>query len=259
MKKVAMMIGAGAMAFAAFAAPTWIEFSSTGPDTYADGTPVLDGEVYALVWIADGKEFAGVDQQGKALDPANNAVVCRAGVAKDGACPKITYVIDRKAGEELEGGTYAVYLFDTRTKTFDAEGAETGEEAGIKNGGAPCKGWGLVKSEITTSERAKAEEAGTITETEVGEALAAGTDIEALKPVVTAFTVDPEQGLAYITVANTSPSLTYALVGRKTLDGADSEPRYKGIRGAGAGKELTLAFKDDPENQYRFYRVIRSK
>ena len=60
-------------------------------------------------------------------------------------------------------------------------------------------------------------------------------------------------------VANTSPSLTYALVGRKTLNGADSEPRYKGIRGAGAGKELTLAFKDDPENQYRFYRVIRSK
>lgn len=261
MKKVAMMIGAGAMALAASAAPTWIEFSSTGeePDTYADGTPVLDGEVYALVWIADGKEFAGIDQQGKALDPANNVVLCRAGIAENGKCPKVTYVIDRKDGEELVGGTYAVYLFDTRSKTFDAEGAETGETVGIKNGGAPCKGWGLVKADITTSERATAAEGKAEITAAVGNDLAPGTDTEALKPVVTAFTVDPEQGLAYITVANTSPSLTYALVGRKTIDGENSEPRYNGIRGAGAGKELTLVFKDDPENQYRFYRVIRSK
>ena len=257
MKKVAMMIGAGAMALAASAAPTWIEFSSTGeePDTYADGTPVLDGEVYALVWIADGKEFAGIDQQGKALDPANNVVLCRAGIAENGKCPKVTYVIDRKDGEELVGGTYAVYLFDTRTKTFDAEGAETGETVGIKNGGAPCKGWGLVKADISTSAKnAEAEEAAEITAA-VGNDLAPGTDTEALKPVVTAFSVDSEQGIAYITVANTSPSLTYGLYGRETLGGPDSEPRYKGIRGVGAGKELRLMFKDDPEKKYRFYRV----
>ena len=31
-----------------------IGFSTTGPDRYADGTTVLDGEVHALVWTRSG-------------------------------------------------------------------------------------------------------------------------------------------------------------------------------------------------------------
>ena len=58
-------------------------FRTTGPDRYADGTPVLEGEVYALVWVRDGHAFAGVDLNGEAVDAANSAVVMAHPLARE--------------------------------------------------------------------------------------------------------------------------------------------------------------------------------
>ena len=43
---------------------TLIAFSTKGPDRYADGTTVLDGECYALVWSIDGN-FDGFSADGR--------------------------------------------------------------------------------------------------------------------------------------------------------------------------------------------------
>ena len=45
MKKLSILAAASMMAAGAFAAlPSYVMFSSEGPDKYADGTPVMDGE-----------------------------------------------------------------------------------------------------------------------------------------------------------------------------------------------------------------------
>ena len=56
MKRLTMMLGVAGLAVASFAAvdDTLISFSTPGPDKYADGTDVLAGECYALVWSKDG-------------------------------------------------------------------------------------------------------------------------------------------------------------------------------------------------------------
>ena len=85
MKRLMTMLGVAGMAVASFAAvdDTLISFSTPGPDKYADGTDVLPGEVYALVWSADG-QFDGIKADGTTVDPADK-VVLLAGVAKQGA------------------------------------------------------------------------------------------------------------------------------------------------------------------------------
>ena len=55
MKKILIAASAIASALALTAAEyASVSFQTTGPDKYADGETVLDGECYALVWTADG-------------------------------------------------------------------------------------------------------------------------------------------------------------------------------------------------------------
>ena len=49
-------------------------FSTPGPDCYADGTLVADGECYALVWSPKGATFAGFNADGTAIS-ANDRVI----------------------------------------------------------------------------------------------------------------------------------------------------------------------------------------
>ena len=89
MKKTALLFAAAAMSAGVFAGlPSYVMFSSTGPDKYADGTPVLDGEVYALVWTKTGTTFAG---------------------------------FNAGANSDLDAtGSFSVYLLDTRVKSAAA-------------------------------------------------------------------------------------------------------------------------------------------
>ena len=62
-----------------------LRFSTPGPDRYADGSVVRDGECYALVWSPKGQAFAGFNADGTAVS-ANDRVVLAASLAKDGKC-----------------------------------------------------------------------------------------------------------------------------------------------------------------------------
>ena len=70
MKKSMIAIFAGLMSAATFAASpddVVLAFSTRGPDKYADNSPVVNGEYYAVVWMAEGVEAANVviDSNGK--------------------------------------------------------------------------------------------------------------------------------------------------------------------------------------------------
>lgn len=99
-----------------------VTLGTQGPDTYADGTAVLDGERYALVWTRSGKEFAGFNLDGSVVDAARSAVLCACPLAKGGRCPKTTFVIDPLVLSALKGsGSFSLYLLDTRL--FAADGS----------------------------------------------------------------------------------------------------------------------------------------
>ena len=131
--KLGVMFAAATIAAGAFAdaANVLITFSTDG-DTYADGTDVKVGEWYALCWAGDG-EFDGLTLD---CTPVNDAEkVLRIGPfaqvldnGKVGCRPRL-FQIDSAVAPK--GGSYFVYLLDTRTVEGDkvvvaAKNAETG-------------------------------------------------------------------------------------------------------------------------------------
>ena len=173
MKKLMTMIGAVGLAFAATAAidDALLAFSTVGPDKYADGTTVLDGECYALVWTKNGATFGGIAADGTAVAETDE-IVLLAPVAKGGRCPNVLFQIDSARANRLADGTYGVYLLDTRVAAADG----TMKPAGAQNGKLRLvNGYGLTTKptkvgKATGGGAAKAEEK----DSEGGQAIAAG-------------------------------------------------------------------------------------
>ena len=94
---------------------TLIVFSTPGPDTYRDGTTVLDGESYALVWTANGSTFGGLTGDGKCVS-TNDRLVAVAPIAENSCCPETVFEIDAELAKSFQGGTFALYLLDTRVR-----------------------------------------------------------------------------------------------------------------------------------------------
>ena len=109
-------------------------FSTKGPDRYADGTVVKDGESYALVWTKSGEAFAGITVDGLAAgDQGLNRVLCVAPLAKGGRCPDVVVEIDKLAAVAwADSGTFSLHLLDTRR----ADGTPGGVSAGVNGYGA---------------------------------------------------------------------------------------------------------------------------
>ena len=183
MKKLVTMIGVAGLAFAATAAvdDALLSFSTVGPDKYADGTDVLPGECYALVWSADG-QFEGIKADGTTIDPADKVVLV-APVAKQGAngtcCPSILYQVDKAFAESHASGQYAVYILDTRVKAADG----TVAVGGVDENGAlkVVNGYDAVSAGTTAS--SATESIKTVATTAVGGASVA-TLAEVDAPVI---------------------------------------------------------------------------
>ena len=131
--KLGVMFAAATIAAGAFAdaANVLITFSTDG-DTYADGTEVKEGEWYALCW-SQNETFGGLDLNCKPV--VEGDLVLKIGPyakllsnGKVGCAPRL-FQID--SAEAPKGGSYFVYLLDTRTVEGDkvvvaAKNAETG-------------------------------------------------------------------------------------------------------------------------------------
>ncbi len=75
MKKLLTFASAILAAVSLYAANTGdaalMEFYTSGPDTYADGSAVLEGETYLFVYVPAGQTFGGIDTQGNLVDASN--------------------------------------------------------------------------------------------------------------------------------------------------------------------------------------------
>ena len=183
-----------------------LTFSSTGPDTYSDGTRVLDGECYALVWLPDGSEGFALSANGTVADPSQGEVVLTAPVAEDGKCPTIVFEIDSALADRYASGTWCVYLLDTRQYAEDGSVSL----AGVSNGSAKSvNAIGRIAGvSVKVSDAARAPETAIASEA-VSAATASALPKDVPQPKIKGIRV--EGGYVYVTVENTVPYLRYNL------------------------------------------------
>ena len=250
MKKILITASAMVCAFALTAAEyASVSFQTTGPDKYADGETVLDGECYALVWTADGV-FEGLNVDGTCVDSADEVVVALPW-AKDGAFPATMFNIATDS-KYVAGGELAIYLLDTR-KFVDGEAKVTGVNAAGKltfvNASSKVDEAVTVSVAETSAPSAKTAAAGAV-EGAVASALPA--DVPA--PKVTGLDFVKVNGADYVklTVADTVGVANYAVQGGDTV-AADGEVG-KDTKTGGA-ESITLLYPKTADAN--FFKVIR--
>ena len=121
MNKLVLIVGIMFTAVAFGAANDMVlSFSTSGVDRYADGSRVREGESYALVWTARNAEFGGFTDGCRPVKDTDRLVMV-APLAKRGRCPVTVIEIAAAEAAQYEGGTFALYLLDTRVKGADGK------------------------------------------------------------------------------------------------------------------------------------------
>ena len=172
-------------------------FSTKGPDCYADGTVVKDGECYALVWTHTNAVFQGITVDGKAVGSQDeNRVLCIAPLAKDGHCREVVVEGNKVLADLYAGsGTFSLHLLDTRK----ADGTPGGVESGVNGFGAA--------EEFTLS---ASEQLQTISATNAALA-ATATVLPASIPQPKIKSIEVKDGIVRLTVARTSKMVRYGV------------------------------------------------
>ena len=239
-----------------------LRFSTPGPDCYADGTLVADGECYALVWSPKGATFAGFNADGTAIS-ANDRVVFAAPLALEGKCRDSLFQIPADEYAELEGGEWAVCLVDTRMAN--------GVPAGVANN-APLRvnRWGAVRNEVKIStastlvlDSIAAPKAGgrsllaAAAPSEAG--VCAGT-LSAVPdsvkpPTITGLDV-LDSGEVWLEVADTVPFLSYTIISGSEPGNLQEDGCAEVVDGTSGGKILIGTAQS---SDCRFFKVKRAE
>ncbi len=259
MKKI-LAVCVCAVAATAFAAveDMVLTFSSTGPDRYADGTVVMDGERYALVWQpagATGK--VSILATGAVADSSQGEIVLMAPVAKGGRCPTVAFQIDSSFAEARAGGTWSLYLLDTRTFSESGEVSLAGAEglrSGVVNAADAVAGASVL---------AVGKEAAVLDETSSQSAAATAAAVAATASEVPADAPTPkisgirvEGGYVYVTVAGTAPYLQYNLDAGANPASLDRPRAARNPVSGRSGGEIVLVSPVDGPSA--FFRVGRN-
>lgn len=221
-------------------------FWTNGPDRYADGTPVLDGECYALVCTKAGAGFAGFHADGTLVDVQTSTLVHVAPLAVNGRCRYTDFVVDGAVAAAHAGDEWKVYLLDTRRRN--------GRLSPRNENGWPTRvnSYGVTDGYVRFGKTAPALQS--VLPSTGSVARVRSSDAFAPSPRITSIQI--EGGRAVLTVADTVPSLDYDLAGGPTPDaltpGVAAEPR----EGADA-RTITLHAKK--ADQAGFFKVIRAK
>ena len=189
-------------------------FSTKGPDCYADGTVVKDGECYALVWTKTGATFAGITVTGEAAgDQDLNRVLCVAPLAKDGRCREVVVEVNKVVADQYAGaGTFSLHLLDTRK----ADGTPGGLEAGVN-------GYGTAQEfSLAAKSAADGVQAGIATNAALA---ATATILPASIPQPKIKSIEVKDGVVRLTVERTSRLMRYGVSSGATPTGlaADSD------------------------------------
>lgn len=226
---------------AAFAAATdsKVIAESIGPDCYADGTQVRDGERYALVWSPG--EFGGFKADGSLVNDADQVLVIAA-QAKDGRCKAFSWAVP---GELVDkGGQFGLYLLDTRSFADDGTVSFAAAEGATKVAAVA----GAVKAAAIIDIKASTTAVGGAPVQAAATALPA----DAKQPTVKAVRVDDAAGLVYVTVENTEGYLAYDLAAGAKPDMLEGGKAQNPVTGGG---EITLI--TPKQGGSGFFKVIR--
>ena len=276
-RRLGVALAAGLLASAAFAGADdkLMSFWTTGPDCYADGSPVMEGEVYALVWTRDGATFAGLLADGTLVNPADSEIVLAQPNARQkvvggetvGYCYPTLFQVPRAYFEDHAEGRYELVLLDTRT---------TGADGVTRPAGLPgcVRGWGEVPAEIARgcgdagcgdAASASRDGGGAIATTKGVVATSGGVRTKASglppgvsvsQPRITAIKI--EDGKVKLTVADTSPLLLYTVSSGKTpaADGAVGAVQpVSGAANASATREIIVPMQEGQ----RFFKVVQNQ
>ena len=236
---------------ASFGESAWVQFKSSGVDTYDGSSPVMVGERYALVWLGEGLSSSdvGFDAKGALVRlpgggaaPADEAeLVAVHRTAAEGRCT--TFQAMLAEADLARGGAYWLYLLDTRA----LGGAPS--EAGYVYGYGPVGG-GIPAAEVACG----VSEGRSV---RFDSAVPAGT----LTPVVSAVSVDGEAGVARLTVTNTEAFIRYNVAkgGEPGAVDAGANAAVSARDGAEAPEApVTLEVPLAGDEGRAFYRIIRN-
>jgi hypothetical protein len=240
MKKGIVSVVAAVAAVVVFGAQNdlLISFSTKGPDTYADGTTVLDNECYALVWTPNGVEGT-IAADGSASEGAE--IVLVAPVARSGHCPNVVYRVDAGRVETEFGqgtGSWSVYLLDTRKYSYDKEGNQVVSLAGLKSDGNVK----LVNASNKVGEASV--RAGVGANTSLAAAVATSAETAAALPEDVpepkVVGIEIKGGNVFVSVENAAPYLAYDLTTGDTPDKV-TEKANRPATGGDDGKVILVA------------------
>jgi len=219
-----------------------LTIGTVGPDRYADGQTVLDGECYALVWRASGRDFAGFRADGSVVEPDYARVLCLAPLASGGKCPETTFVVD---GALLAacgtGGSFGLYLLDSRR--WNGNGSVTvGGASGVHGSvllSETTSVWGFLVGKASTSSAFLAS------------ALPTGVG----QPTITAIRVEADD--IVLTVADTAAELNYNVAGGETV--AADESAAAAVRPvAGDAQPIELRVPRAKFGDRAFFKIVRN-
>ena len=259
MKKLLIAMVACVAGAAAFAEvnDVVLTFSSKGPDKYADGSLVRDGECYALVWQPAGATGAlAIAADGSVVDSTQGEIILTAPVAKGGRCPPIAFQIAASYAAAREGGTWSLYLLDTRTFAADGKVSLAGTANGrakAVNAAGPVAGATVKATEKSETLGAAAPQS--LAATDVATAAAASAlPADAPQPKVKDIRV--EGGLVYVTVSDTAPYLQYNLAaGTDPANLGEAKAAQNPVNGK-SGEDIILV--TPAKSGGAFFRVERN-
>lgn len=232
-------------------------YHSVGVDTYGDGvTPVLDGECYALVWIASECEFAGFKYDGSLVDPINNDIVSDddfyyiCPCAQGGKCPPLAFIVKEAYRNAHKNGSYRVVVLDTRVTPTTL--------AGLNDDGTlrRVNGWGWANVKRDDAVQAKKLSVA------IGNFFGAATDQAAQRPadscdpVITSFSFN-EAGDAVVKFKCTKSYYSYLLEVGATPESVGEEKGEDLVEGAADEEtECTIVIpKENLPEGGAFFRV----
>lgn len=214
-----------------------IVFSTVGPDKYADGSTVLDGESYALVWTNDGV-FEGFSADGKALDEKDKILIV-APLAKDGRCPKVMFQIPKANAATY--GKFEVFLMDTRVVSASGVATPRGAASGKVN---LVNGYGRVPAKISLSNLSSKAEGAAVAN------LNSAAPKDTRQPRVKAMRIEGDE--VVLTVEN-MPGFMRVQSGK---DASAADSTGAALEAPDSGDTVTV--KAPKMGERGFYRVIRS-
>ena len=223
-------------------------------DCYADGTPVLDGERYAIVWCnwdVYSEELPTFNIDGTPTDP-DNCEILAIGNAIHGKCPEFSVQIGRDDYEKYSFGC-SLYVFDTRVW-------KDGNLV-VDGGLSPLNSYSWVMDlELQSNDTAVIPQPETYT-----------GPVKVTEPSVLPDTIPVPQfswvsmtnGIATVSVTNTATYLGYGLSMTNDMVKINSTTNFvmdkygKPLFKQGVGAEPLVWYVDVSACQQGFFKIIR--